>query len=120
LITEHSEFIGELSVFKDKGVPVYVGDLKSEHFGTFVQAARELDELPFFHIDASEKGYDLAELTLMGLKNLHNASDGFALRVYRRGSFKDFLEHTPLPIHSYPGKPAFLSVQAFKTFIIDS
>ena len=56
----------------------------------------------------------------MGLKNLQNASNGFALRVYRRGSFKDFLEHTPQPIHSYPGKPTFLSVQAFKTFIIDS
>ena len=110
----------QLSEFKDKGVPVYIGDIKSEYFGTFVQAARELDEMPFLHIDASENGYDLAELTLMGLKSLHNTSNAFALRVYRRGSFKDFLEHTPQPIHSYPGKPTFHSVQAFKTFIIDS
>ena len=73
MIPEHAEFIEQLSVYKDKGVPVYIGDLKSEHFGTFLHVARELFELPFLHIDASESGYDLAELTLMGVKNLYNA-----------------------------------------------
>ena len=66
--------------------------------------------MPFFHIDTAEDAYDLAELTLLGLKPLHNETDTFALRVYRRGNFKDFLEHISLPIHAYPGKPAFDSV----------
>ena len=86
--------IDTLAQQKDTGIPIYIGDIKSENFGTYVQAARELDYFPFFHIDASEQAYDLAELTLLGLKTLYNSTNSFALRVYRRGNFKDFLEHT--------------------------
>lgn len=72
---------------------MYIGDIRSQHYGTYIQTARELADIPFLHIDSLT--YDEAELSLLGLKALYHKKDLFALRVYRRGNLKDFLEYKP-------------------------
>ena len=49
--------------------------------------------MPFIHIDTSIEGYVMDDLVLLGLQYLFNKTDTFVLRVYRRGNFKDYVEH---------------------------
>jgi hypothetical protein len=86
------------------------------HFGTFVQAAREMEHLTFAHIDHST--YDKGELHLLRLTQY--LENSFVLRFFRRGNFHDYKEYVRLPVHSYPGKPGFESVDGMKDFIKDS
>jgi len=48
---------------------------------------------------------------------LYKEKGKFALRVFRRGNFRDFKEYTKTHYHSVTGNSAFESVDGFKNFI---